>query len=216
MIDLGFATITVYDQGKIDIPDDQLSIILNLDESCLSLNGNERRGGRPSVVFCDPNLPNPGKTVSKSSVSLKFIGGSNALGEALPPHLQFSTSAKTSEREKIRLDIACHLLNGHGKWGMNRPVYKQVTMGHNKKGGMDDDEFFKYILNSIVPLFTDTVSDEPGKRVLVKIDSGPGRRNVEMLVRLKNLEFYLYLGVPNTTSISQETDQNYGMFNSAF
>ena len=104
---------------------------MNLDESCLSLNGNERRGGRPSVVFYDPNLPNPEKTVSKSSDSLTFIGGSNALGEALPPHLQLSTSAKTSEREKIRLDIACHLLNVHGKWGMNRPVYKQATMGLN-------------------------------------------------------------------------------------
>ena len=89
-------------------------------------------------------------------------------------------------------------------------------MGLNEKGGMDDEEFFKYLLNSIVPLFTDIVADEPGKRVLVKIDSGPGRRNVEMLARLKNLGFYLYPGVPNTTSISKETDQNYGMFKSAF
>ena len=65
-------------------------------------------------------------------------------------------------------------------------------------------------------MFTDTVSEEPGKRVLVKMDSGPGRRNVEMLARLKNLGFYLYPGIPNMTSISQETDQNYGMFKSAF
>ena len=50
--------------------------------------------GRPSVVFYDPNLPNPGKTVLNSSVSLTFIGVSNALGEALPTHLQFYTSAK--------------------------------------------------------------------------------------------------------------------------
>ena len=71
-------------------------------------------------------------------------------------------------------------------------------------------------MNSIVQLFTDTVADEPGKRILVKIDSGPRRRNVDMSARLKNLGFYLYPGVPNTTSISQETDQNYGMFKSAF
>ena len=64
MVDLGFATIAVDYQGKIDIPYNKLSRILNLDESCLSLNGNEIRGGRPSVVFYDPNLPNPGKTVS--------------------------------------------------------------------------------------------------------------------------------------------------------
>ena len=86
MVDLVFSMIAVYDQGRIYIPDDKLSRILNLDEICLSINGNERRGGRPSVVFYDPNLPNPGKMVSKSSVSLTFIGGSNALGEALPPH----------------------------------------------------------------------------------------------------------------------------------
>ena len=139
MVDLGFATIAVDDQGKIDIPDNQLSRILNLDESYMSLNENERRGGHPSVVFYNPNLPNPGKMVSKSSASLTFIGGSNALGEALPPYLQFSTSAKTSEHENICIDIACHLLNVHGKWGMNRPVYKQVTMGLNEKGAMDDE-----------------------------------------------------------------------------
>ena len=63
-------------------------------------------------------------------------------------------------------------------------------------------QIFKYLLNSIVPLLTDTVADEPGKCVLIKIDSGPGRRNVEMLARLKNLGFYLYPGVPNTTSVS--------------
>ena len=40
LVDLGFATIAVDDQGKIYIPDDQLSRILNLDKSCLSLNGN--------------------------------------------------------------------------------------------------------------------------------------------------------------------------------
>ena len=50
-------------------------------------------------MFYDPNLPNPEKMVSKSSVSLTFIGGSNALVEALPTHLQFYTSAKTSERK---------------------------------------------------------------------------------------------------------------------
>ena len=141
MVDLGFATIAVDDKVKIYIPGDQLSRILNLDKSCLSLNGNERRGGRPSVVFYDPNLPNPGNTVSKSSVILTFIGGSNALGEALPPHLQFSTSAKISKGENIRLDIACHLLHVHGRWGINRPVYKQVTMGLNEKSGMDEEEF---------------------------------------------------------------------------
>ena len=64
-------------------------------------------------------------------------------------------------------------------------------------------------------MFTDTVADKPGKRVLIKIDSGRGRRNFEMLAQVKNIGFYLYPGVPNTAIISQENDQNYGMFKSA-
>ena len=56
---------------------------------------------------------------------------------------------------------------------MNRPVYEQVTMGLDEKGGMDDEEFFKYLLNGIVPLFTDTVADEPGKRSSLKLTVGP-------------------------------------------
>ena len=40
LVDLVFATIAVDDQGKIYILDNQLSRILNLDESCLSINGN--------------------------------------------------------------------------------------------------------------------------------------------------------------------------------
>ncbi len=85
----------------------------------------------------------------------------------------------------------------------------------NAKGGMDDVEFGKYVKNLLVPLFPDS-GDVPGKRVIIKVDSGPGRLNVELLASLRILGFYLYPGVPNTTAVTQETDQNYGPFKSAF
>eukprot|EP00804_Cyclotella_cryptica_P021850 CCRYP_000824-RA/>CCRYP_000824-RA protein AED:0.27 eAED:0.34 QI:0/0/0/1/0/0/5/0/237 len=44
----------------------------------------------------------------------------------------------------------------------------------NEKGGMDDIEFQEYFLNSIVPLFPDS-NNVKGKRVMVKVDKGPGR-----------------------------------------
>jgi hypothetical protein len=40
----------------------------------------------------------------------------------------------------------------------------------HEKGGMSDNEFEKYIDNSIIPLFPD-LEDTPGKHVLLKVDS---------------------------------------------
>ena len=63
----------------------------------------------------------------------------------------------------------------------------------------------------MLPFYPDT-QDKPGKRVIAKVDSGPGRMDVAMLAALKVKGFYLTPGVPNTTSVTQETDQNYGPF----
>ncbi len=48
------------------------------------------------------------------------------------------------------------------------------------------------------------------------MDSGLGRSNLDLLVRLKLLGFVLYPGVPNTTHVMQETDRNYGPFKNKF
>ena len=46
LLDLGFAKVN--DEGTTYIPDDQLGRILNVDESCISLDGsNGQRRGRP-------------------------------------------------------------------------------------------------------------------------------------------------------------------------
>jgi hypothetical protein len=81
---------------------------------------------------------------------------------------------------------------------------------------MDEAELAKYVKNSIIPLYPDAL-DIPGKRAMVKVDSGPGRLNIELLAELRLLGWYLYPGVPNTTALTQETDQNYdGPFKSQF
>ena len=48
------------------------------------------------------------------------------------------------------------------------------------------------------------------------MDSGPGRTNLEMLAELRLKGLYLMPGVPNTTSVTQETDQNYGPFKTIY
>ena len=80
----------------------------------------------------------------------------------------------------------------------------------NEKAGMNAEEFQKYVEKAILPLFPD-IEDKPGKRVILKVDSGPGRMNVDMLAKLRLLGLYVVPGVPNTTHATQETDQNYGL-----
>ena len=52
--------------------------------------------------------------------------------------------------------------------------------------------------------------------MIIKVDSGPGRTNLEMLAYMRAVGVYCYPGVPNTTHVSQETDQSYGIFKSVF
>jgi hypothetical protein len=94
--ELGF-----FERDSVDnniIPNSKLMNILNFDETCLSLDGSMiGQGGHPPVVFEDPRLLQVGKPTSKSLQTVTMIAGSNALGEALPPHFQFTSSAKTEK-----------------------------------------------------------------------------------------------------------------------
>jgi hypothetical protein len=62
-----------------------------------------------------------------------------------------------------------------------------------------------------MPLYPNA-APEKGKWVILKCDSGPGRMNIPLLAELRDAGFILFPGVPNTTAVSQETDQNYGPF----
>ena len=203
---------------KFVIPPAQLRRIINLDESCLSLDGSTKvRGGRPGASAFDSALPIIGQPANKANVSITLITGSSAFGEPLPPHFQFPTKEKTAERERLPFETVRHFKSIRAAFG-HRDVFNAylernwpVTMGMNEKGGMDDDEFYKFITTSICPLFPD-VADENGRRVVIKIDSGPGRTNNDLLVRLRTLGFLLFPCIPNTTAVTQETDQAYGFF----
>ena len=104
--------------------------MLNLDESCLSLDGNAgRRGGRPSVTFFDPNLPRTGEATTKSSITTTFITGSTAAGEPVPPHFQFSSKATSFDRERIRRETVAHFHKVKGKHGQNEHGVFPTTVG---------------------------------------------------------------------------------------
>jgi hypothetical protein len=144
-----------------------------------------------------------------------MITGSNAAGEAIPPHFQFMTSAQSEDTMRMRMDMAEYFPGILCKFGRETAQPTAISYGMNEKGGMDEIEFEKYIKNSILHLYPDAC-DVPGKRVIIKVDSGPGRLNLELLAELRLMGFYLYPGVPNTTAVTQETDRNYGPFKSRF
>ena len=152
---------------------------------------------------------------SKSSLSMMLICGSNAAGKALLPHIQFATKAQLKETMRLDVDSIEHIPDVRGQWGLNGEEDKNVTFGMNTKGGTHEKEFKEYIMMAIIPLYPNA-RNRKGRYVILKMDSGPGRSNIDLLVRLKILGFILYPGVPNNTNVTQETDRNYGPFMNKF
>ena len=218
LVTLGFARPklkTDYCLGELVYFKGQKERICNFDESALSLdNIDKNREGRPCVFLRDPNLPGGSTSADKSSYSVTFIGGSNAAGEPLPPHFQLKSEAAAAH-QRVVLDLLANMEKVRCKFGGETEEYRPCTVGMNEKGGMNSEELEKYIMTNIRPLYPDA-ADTPGKRVILKVDSGPGRNNIQLLARLRALGFYLVPGVRNTTHTSQETDQNYGWFKSFY
>ncbi len=105
--------------------------------------------------------------------------------------------------------------NTRGNFGHDVVWSFPYTFRSNKKGKMDKEEFEKFLFISIVPLCPDA-ADVVGKRVSIKLDSGPGQMNANLLVCLCLQGIYVFPVVPNTTSITQETDCKYGLFKTKF
>ena len=67
-------------------------------------------------------------------------------------------------------------------------------MNCNSKAVMDAVEFSMYLQTSIMPLYPDA-KDTPCKRVLIIVDSGTGRLDLDMLATLRVRGFYLMTAV---------------------
>ena len=215
-IEHGFARARGKDEegeGELVYFPGQLERILNIDESEVSTDGTTKMcGGRPVTEYSptDCRLPKGANSTNKAGIGSTFIGGSTIKGWPIPPHFQMQSDAK-EENKGVKTAFFKDMESVRGRFGFDKVTKRGVTVNSNKKGGMDAVEFAKYLKASIVPLYPDA-RDEAGFRVAILVDSGPGRLNTEMLAEMKLLGFYLLPGVPNTTHITQPTDQNYGRF----
>ena len=143
-----------------------------------------------------------------------MIGGSNAEGKPIPPHFQFQTSAQTPDAKALDIECIRYMLNVQAVFGHEEVQSFPILLGLNNKGAMDDVKFFEYLQKSIMKLYPDTAPIK-GKWVIIKCDSCPGRLNPDILAYLRYRRFLLYPSISNTTAVSQETDQSFGLFQSA-
>ena len=184
LVELGFAYHDML-TNKVCIPDEQLTNIVNFDEACLSLDESiQSRGGQPEVILYDPRFPPVGKGTSKSSLTSTMITSSNVADHPIPPHLQFQSKAKTKETMKLQYDLMIHMPCVSGQFGCAEVRSWPVTFGANEKGGMDSKKFEKFVMSSIVPLYPHA-KNKTCVCVMLKVDSGPRRMNLNLLVRLR-------------------------------
>lgn len=202
--------------GEVFFFPGQLNRIGNIDETDGSIDDTTgQRGGCPAMTLLSSEISGGATAANKTGYSATIICGSNAAGEPFPPHFQLKSMAQDPKDQRLSIDWFSNCKNVMAKFGHREQRSFPCTFGMNEKAGMNSVELPKYVSNSILPLYPD-IEDTPGKRVILKLDSGPGRMNIEMLASLRLKGLYIIPGVPNSTSITQETDQNYGPFKSAF
>ena len=130
----------------------------------------------------------------------------------MPPQFQLKYVA-TDENKRIQTEFLNRIPLVNGVYGSDVMVDNGPTVNCNATAGMDSTEFRIFIEDAIVPLYPNA-SEQDGKRVLLILDSGPGRKGDGLLSFLAARGFHLLPGVPNTTHVTQPTDQNYRHFKS--
>ena len=119
LFNLGFVNCII--EGKIVMSMDQLKRIINIDETCLALDGSKsKRGGRPAVIFYHRKFPRLGKGTIKTSTATTMIGGINPTGEPDPPHLQFPKKSRSEETMIMRMETVAYFHKVLGNFGWNK------------------------------------------------------------------------------------------------
>ena len=189
--------------------------ILNADEMGFSYNGCKNGvRGRKAMYSNNKYLPQPGQASSKSAQKNTIIAGMTFAYEAITPGLVIQSVA---ENPQIRVRLLKHMKHVRGQFGhpevedQNDMKTFPVFLSWSKDASVTDEIFIEYVLHLKQFLYPDAC-DEPGKRVLMKADSGPGRMNKDFLTTARAHGFYFLPGLPNGTELGQEMDQVFAEF----
>jgi hypothetical protein len=215
-VELGFAKLPVDEEeearhGHIVFPEEQFARLLQFDEMKLSMNGcNQEIGGRPSCSHTNPELPEAGKSAQKSSKRMTVMAGINFAREALPLYFLIPTDAKEPQ---VKREFLLALPQVEGQYGFEGRRVVNCGWTFNKKGGMNGVAFNAWYNDWLKSLYPNA-KDVPGKRILDKSDSGPGRFGEAFNSRARLDGFYHFPSTPNATEVCQEMDQLFSYFKS--
>ena len=215
VVELGFARWPNHEEekaieGNVIFLDGQKRRIIQFDEMGFSLDGSKNgKGGRPAAVLSNPTFMEPEQPVNKSAQKITCMYGINFANEAIPPLFVLTSSA---EDPRVRGRLVRNMKHIQGQFG-----YDPVEEGENlrsfppaiafsKEGSIDSSSLIYFIERHLCVLYPDA-EDVPGKRVLMKADSGPGRFSEEFRTISRSYGFYFYPGLPNGTELGQEMDQ---------
>jgi hypothetical protein len=175
-VEYGFARVAETEQEKIEhgnLVFFDTSRILQADEYAIIINGaDERAGGRPSRAPTAEALPDSGEPFQKASDKCSVLQMVNFANEAFPPLIIYPSSAKTTVKVNAKRIQGSQQVKG--QYGLDRPHYFDPFIAMTDSGGMKGDLFKMYFTEALMYYYPDA-ADTPGKRVLVKTDSGPGK-----------------------------------------
>ena len=223
LIEKGFGkeiTTQVGLRGEIDWVDDtQGHRIANIDESGMVLDDTSSgKGGRPAAVFYNPRLSKEAiHAAHKNSFHCTLLAGTFASGEKIPEHFQLPSDCQDPATMGIYSDFIINMVDTWGQFLFDEYGEFSNSYSSNKKGGMNKEEFGKWIDKNFIKLVANDSADRAGKRVCLLVDGGPGRTNKEMYQKLRMLGVYLFpSGPPNTTHILQIMDMLFGYFKTIY
>ena len=146
------------------------------DEVGLTMNGDdERAGGRPAMAFVAESVSEAGEPTQKTSSKCTILQAINFADEALPPFVTYPSSAKAEAKLNTKVEGQCGFASRH---------WFDCYVSKSPNGSMTG-RLWKRWVTEIIPEMYPDVADRPGKRVLIKADSGPGKRRACLCVREK-------------------------------
>ena len=199
------------EHGRIVFYDGKFSSrFMNFDEMQLSLDqNNERPGGRPADTPTNPSISDPGSGQYKSGAYCTIVASIVGNEPGIPLFI-FPTQAKSGEVNVYpkRLESFPQI---KAKYGNTFARWYDVNIQFSPKGSMNSSIMGHWV-QGLSEYYPD-VADEPGKRVIVKSDSGPGRlKNEKFMNNLLMDGFKFFASLPNGTEITQEMDQLFAEF----
>ena len=107
-----------------------------------------------------------------------MIAGSTATGKLIQPHFQFQTHAQPVNTQNVNINLVTFLPNMIWKFGAKEEQERTTTFGFNAKGEIDNEQFREYFKTNVSPMYPD-VHNEADTRMMVKVDSGPGKLEID-------------------------------------